>query len=273
MISTYIDSSYKKKKSLSMKSLIRKYLIKALHPLNTKLGYRLVNHLPAPVIHTDLLDNFYSILKKINFVPNHIIDVGANHGNWTRSALRYFPAAYYTLLEPQGWLKSSITDLLENNPKIKFYPVGAGNEPGSFKFTVVDRDDSSSFRFTEAEAASHGFERLSVEIVTLNQLVKDQNLPVPDIIKIDAEGLDIEVLQGANSFFGKTEIFMVEAGVVSKSINNSFLKVINFMNDNGYRLFEITDLNRPFQLPVLWLTELVFIKKNGIVDSLNIVYS
>lgn len=66
---------------------------------------------------------------------------------------------------------------------------------------------------------------------------------------------------------------MVEAGVGSKSINNSFLKLINFMNDNGYRLFEIIDLNRPFEPPVLWLTELVFIKKNAIVDSLNIVYS
>ena len=214
-----------------MKTLIKQYLIRALRPLNAKLGYRLDDHLPAPVVHTDLLNNFYSILKKINFVPNHVIDVGANHGNWTRSALHYFPAAYYTLLEPQGWLKNSITDLLEHNPKIKFYPVGAGNEPGSFKFTLVDRDDSSSFRFTEAEALSHGFERVSVEIVTLNQLVKDQNLPVPDIIKIDAEGLDIEVLGGANSFFGKTEIFMVEAGVGSKSINNSFLKVINFMDD------------------------------------------
>jgi hypothetical protein len=31
--------------------------------------------------------------------------------------------------------------------------------------------------------------------------------------KIDAEGLDLEVLKGASNYFGKTEIFMVEAGV------------------------------------------------------------
>ncbi len=254
-----------------MKNLAKRILIKILQPLNNRLGYHFRNDSKPIVIHTDLLVNFYTILKRINYNPKHIVDVGANHGNWTRTALNYFPDAYYSLLEPQNWLKSSINDLLESNEKIRFYPVGAGSAPGSFKFTVVNRDDSSSFRFTEEEAASHGFEQISVEVVTLNKFINELNLPIPDIIKIDAEGLDIEVLKGASSFFGKTEIFMVEAGVGSKDINNSFLKVINFMNDNEYRLFEITDLNRPFELPVLWLTELVFIKKDGVIDSLNII--
>jgi hypothetical protein len=44
------------------------------------------------------------------------------------------------------------------------------------------------------------------------------------------------------------------------------------MNEKGYRLFEITDINRPFQLQVLWLAELVFVKKNGIIDSYNISF-
>ena len=103
--------------------------------------------------------------------------------------------------------------------------------------------------------------------MTLNQLLKDSALPNPDIIKIDAEGLDIEVLKGASNYFGKTEIFMVEAGVVNKSFDNSFLKLINFMDENGYRLFEITDLNRPTEPRVLWLVELVFAKKGGLIDS------
>ena len=47
-----------------MKSLIKQYLIRALRPLNAKLGYRLDDHLPPPEIHTEMLNNFYSILKK-----------------------------------------------------------------------------------------------------------------------------------------------------------------------------------------------------------------
>jgi hypothetical protein len=75
------------------------------------------------------------------------------------------------------------------------------------------------------------------------------------------------VLNGASNYFGKTEIFMVEAGVVNKSFDNSLLKLMNYMDEKGYRLFEITDLNRPYQPKVLWLVELVFVLKGGKIDS------
>ncbi|MFZ3273450.1 MAG: FkbM family methyltransferase, partial [Lutibacter sp.] len=132
-------------------------------------------------------------------------------------------------------------------------------------------DDSCSFRYTEEEAKVAGFEQIEIPVVTLNKLLADSDLPIPDIIKIDAEGLDLEVLKGASNLFGKTEIFMVEAGVVNKIFDNSFLKLINFMDQNNYRLFDITDINRPFQPKVLWLVELVFVKKDGYIDSQVIV--
>lgn len=214
-----------------------------------------------------LLFNFYDILKKFNFNPKHIVDIGANHGTWTRETLKHFPDAYYTLVEPQYWLQESIQDILDKNKKIKFHPFGAGEKEGTFQFTMVDRDDSCSFKFTEEEAIAAGYKQIELPVITLNGLLANSKLPAPDIIKIDAEGLDLDVLKGADSFFGKTEIFMVEAAVVLKSFDNSFLKLANFMDEKGYRLFEITDLNRPFNLNVLWLVELVFVKKNGFIDS------
>jgi hypothetical protein len=48
------------------------------------------------------LDSFFSLLKERGFAPKHIMDIGANHGNWTRTALKYFPDAYYTLVEQHG---------------------------------------------------------------------------------------------------------------------------------------------------------------------------
>lgn len=240
-----------------------------------KLGYKLkkidTDVKLVPSHNKDyLLFNFYNILIQFNFYPKHIVDIGANHGTWTRETLQYFPEAYYTLVEPQHWLKASFKDILENNPKVQFYPVGVGEQDGSFQFTIVDRDDSCSFRYTEAEAKAAGFNQIEIPVVTLNNLLANNELPVPDIIKIDAEGLDIEVLKGASNYFGKTEIFMVEAGVVNKTFDNSFLKLIGFMDKNGYRLFDITDLNRPFQPQVLWLVEIVFVKKDGIIDLQNI---
>ncbi len=252
-----------------MKNLIKKIIVKTINRAGRRWGYELSR--PASNYNkNDLLFTFYNNLKQIGFEPKHIVDVGANHGTWTREALKYFPDAYFTLLEPQYWLKDSMLDILTSNSKVKFNAVGAGAANGTFNFTIVNRDDSCSFRLTEEEAAAQGLEQIKLPVVTLNDLLAESNLPIPDIIKIDAEGLDIDVLKGASNYFGKTEIFMVEVGVVNKTFDNSFLNMINYMDNNGYILFDITDINRPFTPKVLWLAELVFVKKHGFIDSLTI---
>ena len=60
---------------------------------------------------------FFSMLQGRSFAPKHIMDVGANHGKWTRVALKYFPDAYYTLIEPQDHLRAHVADLLTRNSR------------------------------------------------------------------------------------------------------------------------------------------------------------
>lgn len=211
----------------------------------------------------DLLSNFFQNLKKLGFDPKHIVDVGANHGMWTRFALTYFPSANYTLLEPQANLKTSIEDLLDLNPNIRWFNLGAGAKNEELKFTISNRDDSSTFALSAAEANRLGLSQIVVPVVALDNFIPTLNLPRPDIIKIDAEGLDLEVLEGATNCLDKCEVVLVEAGVVNDNFENSLLKVVTFMDERGYSLFEITDLNRPFKNQVLWLVELAFVKKNG----------
>jgi FkbM family methyltransferase len=251
-----------------MKASLKKLLQKIFTPLAFRLGFRKISPtVPESNIKNDLLEIFFTTLIKVNFTPKHIVDVGANHGAWTRETMKYFPDAYYTLIEPQQQLRASVDDILQSNNKVKFYPLGAGKKAGSFKFTIAERDDSCSFMFSDEEARKMGYAQIEIPVVTLNDFLPSTNLPEPDIIKIDAEGLDLEVLSGADNYFRATEIFMVEAGVMNKMVNNGLLEIITFMDKNGYRLFEITDLNRTPMLKVLWLVELVFIKKDGIIDN------
>ena len=242
---------------------------KSIKKLITKLGFRIVNVNSKDLFQNTYvtpLENFFQILNQFGFNPKHIVDVGANHGKWTRSALKYFPNAQITMVEPQYWLKDSIQDVLDSNDKVKLYPYGAGESEGTFSFTVANKDVSSSFNYSEEEAKERGYKQLQLPIITLNKLLSENNLSNPDIIKIDAEGIDIQVLKGASNYLGKTEIIMVEASVLNKSYNNSLLKTINFMDENGYTLFDITEINRPFQTQVLWLVELVFVLKGGKID-------
>jgi FkbM family methyltransferase len=232
-----------------------------VHRSLEKLGYRLVRMEGRPGAD-DALSQFFSLLKRQGFSPRHIIDVGANHGNWTRTAVRFFPDAQYTLIEPQGFLQKSVQDLLESGYKIKWITGGAGDAPGKLAFTLAGRDDSSTFDATEEEAKRAGFRQVLVEVKTLNEIVRSEGLPA-DMVKIDAEGLDLKVLVGASELLGHTDIFLVEVNIHDTHKENALEPVIKFMNEKGYRLMEITDVNRSPKYGLLWLCEMAFLKNSS----------
>jgi FkbM family methyltransferase len=208
------------------------------------------------------LERFLSLLVELDFKPKHIVDIGANHGDWTRKALNYFPDANFTLIEPQEELFKFYKDF-EANKNIGLYNLGISNEKGVLNFTIHDRDDSSSFAYSKIEADKLGYNQILVETNTLENLVFENKLIQPDMIKIDAEGHDIEVLEGCESLFSTTEVILVEASVTNYIYNNKVIDIINFMDKKGYSLFDITDINRPLKVKVLWLLELAFARKDG----------
>jgi hypothetical protein len=79
------------------------------------------------------LDSF-AVLKGFAFAPRHIIDVSANIGHRTRTALRYFAAAQCTLIAPQDRLKTHIQNLLSAGHHITSINAGAEGRSGISPF-------------------------------------------------------------------------------------------------------------------------------------------
>lgn len=205
---------------------------------------------------------FFQCIKNLGFNPSHIVDVGANRGTWTRNALQYFPDAYYSLFEPQAYLSASFTDLLKN-PKIKFHAKGVGASSGMMDLTTSDRDDSFSFSFTAEQAEAFGVRQVKAPVVTLDEYLPTLGLPQPELVKIDAEGWDLEVLKGAESTIANAEVVLMEAAVMNKFFKNTIADVVREMSKRGFAVFDITDLNRTQRHNALWLVELAFAKANG----------
>jgi hypothetical protein len=101
-----------------------------------------------------------------------------------------------------------------------------------------------------------------MEVRTLNQIVSGTAAGMPEMVKVDAEGLDLRVLEGASDLYGKTETFVVEDAICAP-LKNSLSEVIRFMDETGYRLMDITDLNRSPKHGVLCLCEVAFVRKGS----------
>ncbi|KAA1259815.1 hypothetical protein LF1_23520 [Rubripirellula obstinata] len=225
-------------------------------------GYAITNIKRRNVRPKDLRHGLFHLLREMGFRPNHIVDIGANRGLWTRDAVDFFPQCQYTLLEPNKQLVPHFEDLLEKD-NVNWIEAGAGRKKDTLRFTIAERDDSSSFVISDEEALKRNLQQVEVPIYSLNELIAERNLPIPELVKVDAEGLDVDVLNGATDLMGKTEFFLVEVGFAPASEETSLRNVVNVMHDFGYLPFDITENNRSVKSRVLWLCEFCFIRKDS----------
>ena len=235
-------------------SAVPKRLVQAL--LST-LGLRLTR-----LRQSSTWDLFFLVLKERGFAPKHLVDVGANHGNWTRTALKYFPEAYYTLVEPQDHLRTHVQDLLARDDRIRWIGAGAGDKPGTLPFSISNFDQCSSFVYTAEAAKAAEMRQIDVPVTTLNEIVRMGDAPLPDLVKIDAEGFDLRVLAGASELVGKTDIFVLEATICAPDNENTLGNVIQTMTLFDYRIFDIHQLFHDPKSGVLALCDVAFLR-NG----------
>jgi FkbM family methyltransferase len=240
-----------------MRNIIKKVTQATL----SRFGLKLIRT-NNPFQQTDPSIPFFLALKGLGFDPRHVIDVGANRGNWTRQAVKFFPNAYYTLIEPQDDLRSYSEDLFKRSHGIQWVNCGVADREGTLAFTVSQRDDASSFVPVQDTGNRGGGRQIYVAVKTLNEIVASSSAGVPDMVKIDAEGFDLKVLSGASDLLGKTEIFLIEAIIFGSKYENTLSAVMEKMSNSGYGMIDITALNRSPKTWLLWLCEVAFIR-NG----------
>lgn len=213
----------------------------------------------------------FTNIRDIGLNPKHIVDIGGNRGGWRRTVLSIFPQACLSIFEPQRRLATYLADL-EASPNVVVYYKGVGDFDGIAPFTLHHRDDSCSFVYDAEEAKAHGFIQSEIEICKLDTAMADSPFGAPDIVKIDAEGLDLKVLEGAAKTLRETEIVLIEASVSNPDYPNSVLAVVKKMDQLGFRLFDFTDLNRTPNRNLLWLVEGVFVRKGHALDIASSTY-
>ena len=206
----------------------------------------------------DRLEPFLNRLRYADFKPSLIIDVGANKANWTHRAWDNFPKADFILIEPLESFKGSADLLIQNGAKIKWITAGVGDSVGESYLSVGDRDDNSSFVPSDEQAKAWGMEQVRVPMTTLNRVVQENGECLPDLLKIDAEGYDLKVLNGASDMLGKTEVILIEVSICAPLVENTAHHVITRMGEAGYSLIEITHLNENPNTGALWLAEFAF---------------
>ncbi len=192
-------------------------------------------------------DYFLEDLKARGLSPELILDVGANEGQWTRMAKRFFPNSSFLLIEPQSEMRQALNTLCKEFNDVYWVEAGAGSQAGRLVQTIWDDLHGSSFLPEVKEELLNLGKQREVEIITIDSLIQSRQLKSPELVKLDIQGFELEALKGASSLFGKTEVFILETSLYRFTPNTPTLKdIIAFMDERGYEVYDIPGfLRRP----------------------------
>jgi FkbM family methyltransferase len=137
-----------------------------------------------------------------------VYDVGANIGVYTRMLAQWFKAGHVVAFEPM----SDNVSLLRDNvalgglrERVTVLPLALGDHDGEERLQIDDvRSSTAVLDRVSGGAASAGRRHFNlpprtepVAVRRLDGAVREHALPVPQVIKIDTEGAEVLVLEGA----------------------------------------------------------------------------
>lgn len=211
-------------------------------------------------------------LKYRGLSTKAVLDIGANRANWSKMVKKHFPEAFFYLIEPQLEMKGDLEKFCYEFDNCFFFLAGAGATKDTLILTIWDDLAGSSFLPEPDTILKNAGKQREVEIITVDDLIQSSKIKMPELVKLDIQGYELEALRGAEKTFGYTEVYILEVSffTFNNMLNQPvFSDVINFMLERGYVVYDFPGfLRRPFD-GALGQCDVCFVKKDGFLRKSN----
>lgn len=190
----------------------------------------------------DLETEVFAALSQINREDPIVFDVGANIGDWTSNFLEHLGKnAIIFQFEPA---KGCVKVLREKKTgQITLIEAAVGEKPGSATFYSPSPKSSigSLYRRRDSYFQERECTEQIVQVVTLDDIISQNQLGIVDFMKLDLEGNEYGALLGARQSMEKGIIkaFSFEFGsgnVNSRTFFHDFWDLLKPLNYSIYRI-------------------------------------
>jgi FkbM family methyltransferase len=169
------------------------------------------------------------LFQQLIYPGNHVVEAGSNIGAHTLFlANAVGPTGSVLAIEPQRLVFQTLCANLALNdiPNVDARQLALGSRPGTTMVPALDYTQSNNFggvalgRYAEGE---------TVQVIPLDSF----NLPSCDFLKIDVEGMETEVLEGAAATIARCQpVIYVENDRQDKST-----RLIRTLDAFGYKMY------------------------------------
>ncbi|WP_417667159.1 FkbM family methyltransferase [Roseibium sp.] len=177
-----------------------------------------------------------------------IFDVGANQGQSATKFRKIFPGAKIYAFEP---LPSTFEVMREAHAADRLVVpenLALGSEVGTIDFNVNVHDYNHTFLTPAAGAEKWAdikhVDRIKVPISTVDAYCEDHGVKRINLLKVDAEGADIFVLNGAKNMLRKQSVDIVYTEIILNNIfdgQGTLYEFLALMAEYGYFLYDFFD--------------------------------
>lgn len=177
------------------------------------------------------------VLGKLLRRGDHFVDVGANIGLMSVFAARIVgQGGTVSAFEPHPFTVEILRENIVLNAlsNIEVYPAAAGSTEGVC--AIADGPEGNrGASYTVPAGSEQGLHTAAV--VRTDEVLKDK--PLPEVVKIDAEGDETEVLQGMEGIFGKARpaIIVESSRAAGESGPDHISRIFDMLTAHGYRIF------------------------------------
>jgi FkbM family methyltransferase len=190
-----------------------------------------------------LVYNYYMDWDEFHFIQRYVkhdsivLDVGANIGIYTLWLSQYVSDPGRVIAfepDPQNYERCAENLRRNRLESVRLERTALSNKCGTLQFSI-GQDTENHLLPPDAVAASS----VSVQSTTLDAYCRRHDIATIDFMKIDVEGAELMVLQGAANVLAGSGI-----GVIQLELNDALKKygirrsdVVQLLEDYGYRLY------------------------------------
>lgn len=189
-----------------------------------------------PTWRQDRLDNEHLrlLIAYLLREDSHCVDVGAHKGMFLREMLRVAPKGRHVAFEA---LPEMAEPLTAEFPEATVYAAAAGAAAGSMTFMRNRTVLAQSGMMGRREVGGQDLEEITVPVVTLDDVLVDP----PTLIKIDVEGAEGYVLQGAKHVLAehKPIVWFEHGAAAARECGTDPGDIYRLFQEVGMRIFDV----------------------------------
>ncbi len=206
-----------------------------------------------------------SDLARQGVVPQTVIDVGANVGQFAIAAAKHFPSAWIYSFEPIPETLDQLRANLKTIRNVTIFPFALGASEMEVAFNVnADSRASSVLHLAQghlsAAPAAIEVRQISAKLSTLDTVFRELDLKSPVLLKLDVQGYEARVLEGGRETLKRIDFVIAEASFKPMYEGEVlFLDMVAMMKNRGF----------DFLRPVGWLSN----PKTGEILQMDMLFA